>query len=268
MERAVFSAIQVATTSEDLAQPLTTLLQLLNDLVNVHDGLKSAGAPPAIDLIDNLNLGGRTRELINQLRYTHPPLWFEPVKEPIVSVVIPVYNKFAYTYDCLKSMREVLPERSFEIIIVDDCSDDETLFASLVFTGAVRVLRNTSNQGFVGSCNAGAAAAKGRYLYFLDNDTLMKPGWLDQLVETFEQVANVGIAGSKLLFPDGTLQEVGGIVWRLGDGWNWGRGLDPNESSLLLPAGRRLRLRRCADDRTRYFSRAGRFRSTVRASIL
>ena len=51
-------------------------------------------------------------------------------------------------------------------------------------------------------------------------------------METFEQVPNVGIAGSKLLFPDGKLQEAGGIIWRLGDGWNWGRGRDPNEPAF------------------------------------
>ena len=223
---------QVATTSEDLAQPLTTLLQLLNDLVNVHDGLKSAGAPPAIDLIDNLNLGGRTRELINQLRYTHPPLWFKPVKEPVVSIVIPVFNKFDLTYNCVKSIIETGCRRCFEIIVVDDCSDDETMLSTLIFAGAVRIVRNGVNLGFVGTCNAGAAVAKGKYLLFLNNDTLVREGWLDELVETFEQVPNVGIAGSKLLFADGSLQEAGGIMWRLGDGWNWGRGRDPHEPAF------------------------------------
>ena len=232
MEQAVFSAVQVATDRNDLAQPLSTLLQLLNDLVNAHDGLKSVAAPTAIELASGLNLVGRTQELVSQLRYTHPPLWFEPGDKPTVSIVIPVFNNFTYTYDCLKSITTALPERSFEIVIVDDCSDDETLFGSLVFTGAVRIMRNTGNQGFVRSCNAGAAAAKGRYLLFLNNDTLMKPGWLDELVETFEQVPNVGIVGSRLLYPDGSLQEAGGIIWRLGDAWNWGRGGDPNEPSF------------------------------------
>ncbi len=236
MERAISSAIEVATSAEDLAQPLSALLHLLNDLVNVHDGLTRAGydaaSSAALNVADNLNLSGRTRELINQLRYSHPPLWFEPAKDPEVSIVIPVFNKFAYTYDCLKSIQAALPERSFEIIIVDDCSEDETLFACLVFSGAVRVLRNTRNLGFVGSCNAGAAAAKGRYLLFLNNDTLVKAGWLDELVETFEQLPNIGVAGSRLLFPDGTLQEVGGIAWRLGDCWNWGRGHNANEPAF------------------------------------
>jgi GT2 family glycosyltransferase len=122
-----------------------------------------------------------------------------------------------------------LPKSSFEIIIVDDCSRDETLFAGFVFSGAVQIVRNQKNQGFVRSCNAGAAQARGKYLLFLNNDTLLRPKWLDELVNTFDNVPNVGIVGSKLFFEDGTLQEVGGIIWRLGDGWNWGRQADSKD---------------------------------------
>jgi GT2 family glycosyltransferase len=64
---------------------------------------------------------------------------------------------------------------------------------------------------------------------FLNNDTLLRPKWLDELVSTFENVPNIGIVGSKLFFEDGSLQEVGGIIWRLGDGWNWGRQADSND---------------------------------------
>ena len=95
-------------------------------------------------------------------------------------------------------------------------------------------MRNAANLGFVRTCNAGAAIARGKYLFFLNNDTLVKDGWLDELVETFEQVPNVGIAGSKLLFEDGRLQEAGGIIWRLGDGWNWGRGRDPADPAFCF----------------------------------
>ena len=64
--------------------------------------------------------------------------------------------------------------RSFEIIIVDDCSEDETLLAPLAFAGAVRILQT---RRISESCNAGAAMAKGRYLFLLNNDTLVKAGW-------------------------------------------------------------------------------------------
>jgi O-antigen biosynthesis protein len=235
MSEMVFTAIEGAATADDLAEPLGHLLTLLNDVVNAQEGLArmrdTPNIPPA-EAAEVLHLSGRTRELVDQVRYAYAPLYFEPAGDPEVSVIIPVHNQFRYTYDCLKSMLAALPERTFEVIIMDDFSVDETLFAALVFAGGVRLGRNSKNLGFVGTCNAGAALARGKYLLFLNNDTLVQPGWLDELVETFEQVPNVGIAGSKLLFADGKLQEAGGIIWRLGDGWNWGRGRDPNEPAF------------------------------------
>jgi O-antigen biosynthesis protein len=232
IDQLVFTAVQAATKPEDLTQPLAQLLRLLAELINAREDLiraqDSAPQISAAEIADGL-LTGRARELVDNMRDAFTPLHFERANEPVVSVIIPVHNKFSVTYDCLKSIQEALPKRSFEIIIVDDCSDDETILAALVVSGGVQVLRNATNLGFVRTCNAGAAVAKGKYLLFLNNDTLVKDGWLDELAETFEQVPNVGIAGSKLLFADGKLQEAGGIIWRLGDGWNWGRGRDPTE---------------------------------------
>jgi O-antigen biosynthesis protein len=232
----MLSAVSAATHSDDLTQPLGYLLTLLNVVVNGYEVLgRTENAPfkntPA-DAADTTHLTGRTRDLVEQLRYAFQPLYFELSDAPEVSIIIPVHNKFSVTYDCLDSIVKAPPDRSFEIIIADDCSHDETLLAALVFAGGVRIVRNSTNLGFVRTCNAGAAQARGRYLFFLNNDTLVKPGWLDELVLTFEQVPNIGIAGSKLLFPDGKLQEAGGIIWRLGDGWNWGRGRDPSEPAF------------------------------------
>ena len=234
IDEVMFTAIEAAQRQEDLSEPLGHLLTLLNELVNAHERLgrnEQSRVPPA-ESASFLQLTDRTRELVEQLRFAFEPLYFEPADAPEVSVIIPVHNQFSYTYNCLKSVLAAPSVRSFEIIIVDDWSDDETLLASLVFAGDVRIVRNTKNLGFVRTCNAGAALARGKYLFFLNNDTLVKEGWLDELVETFEQVPNVGIAGSKLLFADGKLQEAGGIIWRLGDGWNWGRNRDPSEPSF------------------------------------
>lgn len=232
VDQLIFTAVQAATKPDDLTQPLIQLLRLLAEVINAREELsREQDTLPQIsptEIADGL-LTGRMRELVDNMRFAFKPLHFERSEAPVVSVIIPVHNKFSVTYDCLNSIQLALPKRSFEIIIVDDCSDDETILASLVLSGAVQVLRNANNLGFVRTCNAGAAAAKGQYLLFLNNDTLVKDGWLDELVETFEQVPNIGIAGSKLLFNDGKLQEAGGIIWRLGDGWNWGRGRDPEE---------------------------------------
>jgi O-antigen biosynthesis protein len=236
MEQAVLTAIDAAVAADDLVQPLNYLLRLLNEVINSHDGLARAhgGIPQSspLEMAGAIHLTQQTRDLVDRLTFTHAPLYFEPSTEPHVSVIIPVYNKFSVTYDCLKSIHEALPERAFELIIVDDCSNDETLLSVLIFSGAVHIVRNAKNLGFVRACNAGAAIAKGKYMLFLNNDTIVKQGWLDELVQTFEQVPNIGIAGSKLLSADGKLQEAGGIIWRLGDGWNWGRGHDPDEPAF------------------------------------
>jgi O-antigen biosynthesis protein len=235
IDQAVSTAVQAAVKPEDLAQPLSDLLRLLNDVVNAHESLMLAqrGLPTmsAVELAEG-ELTGRARELAQQIRYAYTPIHFDQIDPPEVSVIIPVYNHFAHTYNCLKSIQEALPERAFEVIIVDDYSDDETMLCALVFSGAIRIVRNAQNLGFVGTCNAGATLAKGKHLLFLNNDTLVKGGWLDELVLTFEEVPNIGIAGSKLLFEDGKLQEAGGIIWRLGDGWNWGRGRDPADPAF------------------------------------
>jgi GT2 family glycosyltransferase len=235
IDQAIMAAATAAAEPDDLVRPLGLLLRLLNEVVNAHEWLAQKRKPathlPTAELAEG-QLTGRTRELFDHLRHAYAPLRFEPADEPAVSVVIPVHGKFATTYGCLKSIHDAQPERSFEIVIVDDCSDDETLLSPLVFSGAVHIVRNDRNLGFVGSCNAGAAVAKGRFLLFLNNDTLVKEGWLDRLAETFEQVPGIGIAGSKLLCADGKLQEAGGIIWRLGDGWNWGRNRDPDEPAF------------------------------------
>ncbi len=83
------------------------------------------------------------------------------------------------------------------------------------------------NLGFIGACNHAAGFARGEFLLFLNNDTEVRPGWLDALLALLRARPDAGAAGSKLLFPDGRLQEAGGIIWRDATGANYGRGDDP-----------------------------------------
>ena len=152
-----------------------------------------------------------------------------PVRERVeVSIIIPVFNQFSFTQACLASLQEHQGTERFEVIIVDDGSTDASAEAISQMPGVI-YLRNKTNCGFIASCNRGAAAARGNYLVFLNNDTLVEPGWLTALLETFAEEPRAGIVGSKLVYPDGRLQEAGGIIWQDASGWNYGKFDDPEK---------------------------------------
>jgi len=155
-------------------------------------------------------------------------LEFPVVEQPTVSVIIPAHNKFEVTYHCLASLLLAPNRASFEVIIVDDASSDRTEDTATLVRN-IEYVRNEEPQGFVKACNAGAAQARGDYIVLLNNDTEVTESWLDELIWPFEHFDSVGLTGAKLLYPDGTLQEAGGIVWDNGDPWNYGRGDNPHD---------------------------------------
>ena len=158
------------------------------------------------------------------------PFSFKKTEDPIVSIIIPVYNNFLYTYNCLKSIIEVTKGVEYEVIVVDNASTDETVKIKELIANIV-LIRNSDNQGFVDACNAGAQKARGKYVLFLNNDTKVLDGWLTAMISAMESDSTIGAVGSKLIFPDGSLQEAGGIVWRDEESfaWNYGRGKDPDD---------------------------------------
>ncbi|OYW52510.1 MAG: hypothetical protein B7Y80_19720 [Hyphomicrobium sp. 32-62-53] len=166
---------------------------------------------------------------INHLAIKHRTLFEEgfakPSLEPEVSVIIAAYNKVDFTLRCLDSIRRH-QESHFEVILVDDQSSDQTSnlcpnIPNLVY------MRNEKNLGFLLSSNRGVTCARGKYVLFLNNDTEVTPGWLRTLVRLLDSDSRIGAAGSKLIYPNGHLQEAGAIYFRDASSANFGRD-DPN----------------------------------------
>ena len=150
-------------------------------------------------------------------------------EHPTVSIIVPVYNQLEYTLKCLKAISRNLETTTLiEIIVINDCSSDDTEEILKTIEG-LTLVNNQSNLGFIHACNLGASVAKGKYLYFLNNDTEIKPNCIESLIDVFVADEEVGAVGSKLLYPQGFLQEAGGIVWRDASGWNYGRQDNPHD---------------------------------------
>lgn len=149
--------------------------------------------------------------------------------EIISSIIIPVFNKAEYTFQCLRALMNEIDFTRHEIIIINNASTDETSRLLSLFTNKIRVINNAQNEGFVIACNQGAKIARGRFLVFLNNDTLVQSRWLDYMLATIESDETIGAVGSMLLYPNGRVQEAGGIIWRDGNAFLYGHSGHPDD---------------------------------------
>lgn len=190
----------------------------------LDDCLIGSAIPPQELMIENVPETTPEAPVKTVSDYTplHVPQW----DKPTVSIVIPVYNQFDYTYACVKSILQNSGDMTYEILIADDCSTDVTRDIDAVISG-LHTIRNAENLRFLRNCNYAAKEAHGTYILFLNNDTQVQENWLAPLVELLEKDKTIGMTGSKLVYPNGRLQEAGGIFWNDASAWNYGNRADP-----------------------------------------
>jgi len=211
LKRVIFSTLRAIRRG--LPLPEDTKLKIARKLTGVAVGLQ----PP--DLLSRLP------EPTNFSDVTQLDFAFAEYGDPAISIVVPVYNEISQTIACLRSIYQQDVSVDYEVILADDKSPDP-FHAILKEIPGLRYFRNEENLHFLRNCNTNAVHARGDYIVFLNNDTVVKPGWLQKLLDTFLENDTVGVVGSKLIYPSGELQEAGGILWEDASGWNWGKGQD------------------------------------------
>ncbi|ELS01505.1 putative glycosyltransferase [Xenococcus sp. PCC 7305] len=191
----------IAITTENNLQPRNSLQQ-------------------AKRVVDNLN-----QIQLNNFLLSDGIIEFTPVSEPIVSIVLVLYNRAELTLSCLHSILHN-SFKSLEVIIVDNNSSDRTK-ALLDKVQGVKFIFNDENRHFLLAANQASQVAQGEYLLFLNNDAQILGDSINQAVQTINEQPDVGAVGGKIILPDGTLQEAGSIVWQDGSCLGYGRGDDP-----------------------------------------
>jgi GT2 family glycosyltransferase len=162
-------------------------------------------------------------------------LQLESPVQPLISAIVPVYNNFNYTAWLLQQLRSYQlssPGLKLEVIVVDNGSTDLTRKLAAL-TAGVKLVHLDKPVGYPTACNAGAKAASGEFLVFLNNDVELIDGSFEAVAKTLAD-STVGAVASRVIKLNGILQEAGGLVWRDGSAAGYGRGADPLSARFMV----------------------------------
>jgi len=140
-----------------------------------------------------------------------------PLPEPrsLASIIIPTRNGQKLVRQCIESIRKKTTYAPYEIVLVDNGSDDKAAIAyfhALRDEGVVRLLEDPLPFNFSRINNQAARQARGEYLVFLNNDIdVITPGWLSEMV-SHAQRPEIGAVGAKLWYPNDTIQHAGLVL--------------------------------------------------------
>ncbi len=155
-----------------------------------------------------------------------PEISLPEYENPKVSLIIPLYARADLTKACLESIRDNTTRVSYEVILVEDDADADTKRLLGGVRGA-RIVHNEQNLGYIRSVKRGASLARGSWLVLCNNDIEVTSGWLTAMLACAESAEDIGVVTPKYLYPDGSLNEAGGVIWQDGTGVNYGRGDRP-----------------------------------------
>ncbi|WP_138189566.1 glycosyltransferase family 2 protein [Paenibacillus alvei] len=124
-----------------------------------------------------------------------------------LSIIIVNYNTKQLTLNCLASINQSITDYRFEVILIDNASHDNSIEAIADKHPQVRLIVNTNNLGFSKANNQGMHIAQGRYVLLLNSDTVIEPDTLDTMIRFMDEHPKVGVAGCKVVLPDGSLDK-------------------------------------------------------------
>ena len=160
-------------------------------------------------------------------------LKFKYELSPEVSIIIPAYNQYKYTMACLFAILKYTKHISYEIVLIDDNSTDETKDIENRVKN-ITIIHNKKNMGFLFNCNKGVQKARGKYILLLNNDIIVTPNWINYLLHVFKTQKNVGAVGGETIFPSGLIQESGRYICNNGLSINEYKNLEVSKSPTKL----------------------------------